>query len=79
MMRSLILFFLYTVSAQTSTEDTTYSRIYLRGLKRIEDERMQTEWVNRGITYIENAVFAAAKQGLVKYYCYTLQQDCITS
>ena len=71
-MLSLILFFLYTVSAETISAKTLsdkpiYSRIYLRGLKHLEDERIQADWINRGITYIENAVFAAAKQGQVKY------------
>lgn len=28
---------------------------------------MQADLINRGITYIENRVFAAAKQGLVQY------------
>jgi hypothetical protein len=44
-----------------------YSRIYLRGVKRLEDERLQTELINRAFTYIEGAVLTAAKRGLVKY------------
>ena len=58
----IILCFLYTVTAHTS-----FSRINLRGLKRIEDERITTEFIYKGFTYIENAVFSAAKQGLLKY------------
>lgn len=59
----LILSLLYTVSAQTSV----YSRIYLRGLKRLENERIQSEHINMGITYIEHSVITAAKQGLVQF------------
>ena len=49
------------------SSEIIYSRIYLRGLKRLEDERLQTELINRGFTYIENAVLTAAKQGSIKY------------
>ena len=68
-MFNLIIYLLYAVSAQTSSTSTTpvYSRIYLRGLKRLENLRIQTDFINRGITYIEYNVFTAAKQGLVKY------------
>jgi hypothetical protein len=62
----LIISLLYTALAQTSNSPV-YSRIYLRGLKRLENERIQSEYINRGITYIEHSVFAAAKQGLVKF------------
>lgn len=62
----LILSLLYTVSAETSSV-SVYSRTYLRGLKRLENERVQTDFINRGITYIEGEVFKAAKRGLVKY------------
>lgn len=66
-MLAVILSLLYTVSAQTSSTLPLYSRIYLRGLKRLENERIQTDFINRGITYIEHSVFSAAKQGLVQY------------
>lgn len=66
-MFTLILSLLYAVSAQTSPTLPVYSRIYLRGLKRLENERIQTDYIDRGITYIEYNVFRAAKQGLVKY------------
>jgi hypothetical protein len=36
-------------------------------LKRVENERIQTQFINMGITYIEDGVFSSAKQGLVKY------------
>ena len=62
----LILSLLYTVSAQISNHPV-YSRIYLRGLKRLENERIQSEYINMGITYIEHSVFTAAKQGSVKF------------
>ena len=61
----LILFLLYTVSAQTVLP--VYSRKYLRGLKRVENERIQAEFINRGITYIEHSVFTAAKKGLLSF------------
>ena len=64
-----MLSLLYAVSAQT--DDTpvypVYSRMYLRGLKRIENERIQTEYIRRGIRYIEHSVFSAAKQGLLQF------------
>jgi hypothetical protein len=66
-MFALILSLLYTVSAQRSSTVPVYSRTYLRGLKRLENERIQTELITRGITYIEDSVFAAAKQGLLQY------------
>jgi hypothetical protein len=65
-MFKLIIFLLSTVSAQPSAFPT-YSRNYLRGLKRLESERIQAEYINQGITYIEHGVFTAAKQGLIKY------------
>ena len=72
----LILCLVYTVVAQrgpppmsANSDDAShaYSRTYLRGLKRVENERIQTQFINMGITYIEDGVFTAAKQGLVKY------------
>jgi hypothetical protein len=60
-MFALILSLLYAVSVQS-----VYSRTYLRGLKRIENERIQTQYIHIGYTYIEDAVFAAAKQGLLQ-------------
>ena len=58
---------LYAVSAQTSSTLPVYSRIYLRGLKIHENERLQNDLINRGITIIEDSVLRAAKQGLVQY------------
>jgi hypothetical protein len=63
----LILSLLYIVSAQTSSLLPVYSRLYLRGLKRLENERIQTDYINMGITYIEHGVFTAAKKGFLKY------------
>jgi hypothetical protein len=64
----LICCFLYTVSARVlEVTRPEYSRMYLRGLKRVETERIQTELITRGIAYIENAVFSAAKQGHLHY------------
>jgi hypothetical protein len=62
----LILSLLYAVSAQTSNHPV-YSRIYLRGLKRLENERIQSEYITMGIKYIEHSVFTAAKLGSVKF------------
>ena len=66
-MLSLILCFLYTISAQPLFDTLIYSRIYLRGLKKLENERIQAHLIDEGITYLENGIFKAAKQGLVKY------------
>ena len=63
----VILSLLYAVSAQAPSPLPVYSRIYLRGLKSLEDERVETDFINRGISYIEDEVFKAAKRGLVKY------------
>ena len=68
----LILSLLYTVCAQREVPFSdnvphVYSRTYLRGLKMLENQRIQAEFINRGITYIEHSVFTAAKQGLVKF------------
>jgi hypothetical protein len=58
----LILSLLCTTSALP-----VYSRMYLRGLRGVENERIQAEYINKGITYLEHAVFTAAKQGLAQY------------
>jgi hypothetical protein len=62
-----MLYLLYTVSAQTPYAHPVYSRTYLRGLKRLEIERVQAELINNGITMVEDIVFTAAKQGLLQY------------
>jgi len=54
-------------SASPKPTPPVYSRIYLRGMQRIENERIQSEYITKGITYIEESVFTAAKQGLVKF------------
>ena len=64
-MRSLILYLLYTVSAQQ--QHAVYSRIFLRGLRKLEIERVQIEYINSGFAYIENAVITTAKQGITQY------------
>ena len=61
----MILPFLLIVLAEASAP--VYSRMYLRGLKQMENERLQSEYITKGITYIEDSVFAAAKRGLVKF------------
>ena len=66
-MFALILFLFCSVYAQESSSPNVYSRAYLRGLKRVEIDRFQTEYIDKGIAYIEDAVFSAAKRGLVKY------------
>ena len=66
-MIALIISLLCVASAQTTSTLPVYSRIYLRGLKKLEDERIQTDFINRGFAYIEDSVFKAAKQGLTKY------------
>ncbi len=72
----LILCLVYTVFAKkvlspvsASSDDAShvYSRTYLRGLKRVENERIQAEFINKGITYIEHSVFTAAKRGLLSF------------
>ena len=68
-MLAIVLSLIYAVSAQTSTVLPLYSRIYLylQELKRLENERIQSKYINKGITYIEHSVFTAANQGLVKF------------
>ena len=66
-MLPIMICLLSIVSAQTTNQFPTYSRIYLRGLKRIEDERIQAVWIDNGFSYIYNHVIAAAKQGFVQY------------
>lgn len=68
----LIISLIYSVSAlgaSSSPKPTppVYSRIYLRGMQRLENERIQSKYINIGITIIENSVFTAAKQGLLKF------------
>jgi hypothetical protein len=36
-------------------------------LKRLENERVQLEIINRGIAYVEDSVFTAAKKGFTYY------------
>ena len=66
-MFGLILCLLYTVSAQVSADSPQYSRMYLRGLKKLENERLTADYIYKGIMYVENAVLTAAKQGFLKY------------
>jgi len=66
-MLNLIICFLYTISAQSSSIIPLYSRIYLRGMKRLENERIQAHYIDEGYRYIENEVFTSAKKGLVQY------------
>jgi hypothetical protein len=81
----IILSLLYTVCAQrgppvsANSDDSphVYSRTYLRGLKRVENERIQAEFINSGITYIEHSVFTAAKRGLLSFTTETFH-DCET-
>lgn len=68
-----ILCLLYTALAQMPV----YPRTYLRGLKQFENESIQAEFINRGITYIEDAVFTAAKQGFT-YYTTEPVDECKT-
>lgn len=62
----IICCFLYTVCAETSPQPK-YFRNYLRSFKKLENERIQTDLIIRGITYFENEIFTAAKQGLSQY------------
>jgi hypothetical protein len=68
---SLILCFLYSVAAQSPV----YSRAFLRDLKRVEIEKVQTESIALGIKYIEDTVLGAAKRGLLEYTFEPLE-DC---
>jgi hypothetical protein len=63
----LIICFLYTISAQSTSILPIYSRTYLRGLKKLENERIQAHYIDEGFMYIKNEVFASAKKGLVQY------------
>jgi len=58
-----VLSLLYTVGNCSSV----YRRTYLHELKRATDEKIEADWIHIGITYIENTVIAAAKQGLTNY------------
>ncbi len=51
-------------STQSLLKSNVYSRIYLRGLKKLEDEQIQHNYIIEGIKNIENEVFIAAKKGL---------------
>ncbi len=68
---SLILCFLYNVAAQSPV----YSRAFLRDLKRVEIEKVQTESIALGIKYIEETILGAAKRGLLEYTFEPLE-DC---
>lgn len=52
-MFTLILYLLYAVSAQISSRSTlpVYSRIYLHGLKKFENKRMLTKFINNNFWY----------------------------
>jgi len=64
----LIFSLLCAVSAQTSSSShTVYSRVYLRGLKNAEIERIKKYFINKGFTYIKNDIFTAAKKGSSYY------------
>jgi len=64
MLCALLLSLLYTASSQ---EIAPIYRVYLRGMKQTEDERIQAAMINGAITAIDERVFSAAKQGLLEY------------
>lgn len=51
-----------------------YSRSYLRGMQAEEEARIQAYWIKEGVSFIENAIFDGAKQGLTSYT--TERIDC---
>ena len=63
-MLTLIFLLIYTAFAETPT---IYSRLYLRSVKKLENERRQADLINIGIKYIEDVVFTAINLGLVEY------------
>jgi hypothetical protein len=50
-----------------------YYRVYLQGLKRVDDERIRNEAIKSWLDYIEKNVVEMAKQGLMEYNSPPLQ------
>lgn len=61
-------------SAASPSPVATYSRSYLRGMQAEQEARIQSYWIKEGVSFIENAIFDGAKQGLTSYT--TEQIDC---
>ena len=70
----LLLSRMAMASAALSTPVARYSRSYLRGMQAEEEARIQSYWIKEGVSFIENAIFDGAKQGLTSYT--TEQIDC---
>ena len=60
-------------STQSLLKSGVYSRIYLRNLKKLEDEQIQHNYIIEGIKNIENEVFIAAKKGLSQVTSHNLK------
>ena len=55
-----------------------YSRSYLRGMQAEEEARIQAYWIKEGVTFIENAIFDGAKQGLTSYTTERIDCEMVT-
>jgi hypothetical protein len=61
----LLLFCLFAVVSAES-----YSRGYLRDMKRQEEERYNNEIINEGVRHFKELVLQAAKEGQTQYSIY---------
>jgi len=60
----LLLTLLFVVCASANPP---YYRIYLQGMKRVEDQRIRTEAINSYVQFIEENIFMMANQGFKQY------------
>ena len=60
----LLLTLLFVVCANA---DPPYYRVNLQGMKRVEDERIRNEAINKWVEYIEENVFLMASKGFKQY------------
>jgi hypothetical protein len=62
------MLFLFCLIAVVSAD--SYSRGYLRDMKRQEDKKLYQYYINEGVQQIENSVLQAAKEGQTQLSIY---------
>jgi hypothetical protein len=60
----MLMFILLSILSTASAE--SFSRSYLRDMKRVEEERINRLQINGAVNYIKQLIFQAAKNGLTE-------------
>ena len=60
----MLIYILVSILSTVSAE--SFSRSYLRDMKRVEEERYNREQINGGVQHIKQLIFQAATHGLTE-------------